>query len=491
MKRTKALILIASLVVMFSCGGRSKDAEKTVINMEISGVAARSMEAAAEVYTYYLVLQVTGPDLRPPLVFINRNYILGSDWFVDVPNGVGRTFNLIIYELRQGPSYRGFSSLTVYRPLNGDASRTFDLTGGTINIPFPMQPDTTGRIGTNNDGQGLIKIDRDGEQVPVKACGYTLEAYLIDPALPTVELGPAEIFMGGSRDGAYLLDQVPLNKTMQLKVVRPDTGWTGISDSFVLNSETVTLPVDVPLSGWTDLTVAPAEFPVPNGEVGYLAELSTSGGWQADTGNQVNNSLGQYAAISVIGSEVDYRVNGIVIKPTGLGLYGASTIDQIIISEKCDRDSSALARAWWYRKPIVEQYVGCFPRGGFILPSPVDCQNDIPSRGPTGACIEVPGAIPLEGSEVSVFGSEFDNPASHGPRNFPELFLDHFDASGEIDTFTGAASFLQFQAPPRARGFHDFWVRNLRSNPLFPDFEGYFEKLEVWYSDTVFGGGAY
>jgi len=488
MKRGLIFILLASLVALSACGGRNQDETKTEISLEVSGDFAVNYATGGTVdqISYYLVLKVSALDINPPLVFVNPNYVLGSNWYIAVPNGYDRLFELSIYELKDGlPPSGGFDNLTAFVPIATSAQRTFNLTGGSISIPFPMEKAKTGSIGTNLAGQGIIKIARAEGNIPAKNCAYKLQAYLMDPAIPNVTMGPATINMGSaSSPGKYLLTNIPLNKTLKLKIVRTETDWSGTSDPFVLNSDTTILPVDVVLSGWDDLKIVPEEFPVPDGDVGYLNTMRTSGGWQASDGNTVSHTLkrsppmgGQslfdkakaaatdYALLILSGSTVNYEVAGYYGADKGLGLYGANTVDNISVYEKCDSSSSATTRAWWYRKPMVSYYAGCI----------------------FGICDFYMNAIPLNGGTVFIHGDDFDNPRVHGPKNLPEPFLDTFGPSGAMTPLSGSTYDFDFKAPSKTFGNHHFWVRNNRSNPLFPDFEGFFDTLDVWYSDTAPG----
>lgn len=519
-------IILAGMLVFSACGVTPRNDDRTQINIDITGdFAVNYAIVAAQPYTYYLILTVSAPDIDPPLVFVNADYQLGTDWPIEVPNGYGRVFELIIYELQSGViPVGGFSNLTTFKPLVSSGQRTFDLTGVTINIPFPMQKVQTGYIGTNLAGLGLIKIDQNGDVVPVKNCAYTLKAYLIDSEMPDTELGPTIINMAAAGNpGEYLLGGIPVNKNLKLKVVRPETGWTGISEPFVINPETplsiraaapatlntamTIIPVDVLLSGWQDLKVIPADFPVPDGDLGYMTTFRAVGGWQTADGNSVSNTLLNactppplpakkrsgimlvsptfYCALlaPLSGGTVGYEVTGYYGSYYGLGLYGANTVDEITVSENCSPDSSASAKAWWYRKPMVDRTpegfaaVESYKSGSWYYDS-----------------------IPLAGGTVFVYGYDFDNPASHAspplapaaaasPHLYPQPFLDVFGTYGLMTPISGSEYDFDFKAYSSTFGKHPFWVRNYRTNPLIPGFEGFFDSLEVWYSNTA--GGAF
>ena len=144
-----------------------------------------------------------------------------------MPNGDQRTFELFLYAQGTGGSPNAFD-IVFYAPDSLPSVRTFDLNGTPVTVPMSMAASPTAQVGTTIISVPTGKIFMDQGPLygttAVPECGYTVQAYILDPEFPGVQVGPANIYMPefpAYGDGSYLLTNVPGNRPLRLRIVRP------------------------------------------------------------------------------------------------------------------------------------------------------------------------------------------------------------------------------------------------------------------------------
>jgi len=464
MKRAILFGIILSLLVIGACAGGNDSEEgksevKVILKGDFTGSNQAGLEQSAQSlsFIYHLILTVSASDLDPPLVFVNENYILGSDWTVYVPNGTGRVFSLILYSIPDVPAVPGWFYFDMYEPANPPAERTYDLTGSPLTINIPLRLSPIGYIGSGSPGIiGLLDpgfllsrgfkpmmMNTPSGKVEVPECPFMLQAYLIDVESGLV-LGPALIDMGsGSMPGYWYLGNVPVNRIYQLKIVRPEMGWLGYSANFILPREEYPgLILPVVLNGFKPLSIDPKNFLVRDGDSNFSQIIDIAGGWGVYS---FFHTLAFGATVVQKDSILNYKVTA---------LLGSDTVDFIDVYDNCamvglmaSRDpsseaarspSSLTSRAWWYKAPKISSYS--------------------------------PMPIYFKGIWVYIYGNYFDGLSSR-------LFLD----GKEYNLEDGATTWLYFDSPAKPKGKYNLRVLNPRSNSLFPDFQGFSDSIQVEY----------
>ena len=465
MKRAILFGIILSLLVIGACSGgndseESKSEVKVIVNGDFTGSNQAGLEQSAQSlsYIYHLVLTVSASDLDPPLVFVNENYTLGSDWTVYVPNGTARVFSLVLYSIPDVPAVPGWFYFDMYEPANPPAERTYDLTGSPLTINIPLRLSPIGYIGSGSPGIiGLLDpgfllsrgfkpmmMNTPSGKVEVPECPFMLQAYLIDVESGLV-LGPALIDMASAFvPGYWYLGNVPVNRFYQLKVLRPEMGWQGYSANFILPREEYPhLVLPVVLNGFKPLSVAPKHFPVKDGVLSFNQTIDLSGGWNG--GYSVSNVQSSAATVNQVDSKVNYQVIG----PLGDGL-----VDTVSIMDLCDGKSYS-ATAHWYKAPRISS----------VFPDPICPQGDY--------------------VDIYSTANNFDIP----PRDskWSEIVWDgtSFTPAGGDYTFS---DYLYFDAPGKPAGLYPVEVRNKRNNANLPDFHGWADSIKVEYDKLGCGG---
>jgi len=467
MKREIFYLALAGLLVCSGCGvhpgGRSDGKSEVQISFrgDFSPLVAKEgtsvkFAKVASPGSYTLFLKVTASDISPDLIFVNPDYDfeMRPDWVVLVPNGNDRTFELFMYY--NGEPATDYFDITLWTTLDPVEARTLDLNGTPVTLAINIgaaavttQAGTTGAAAPD----GLITIDQGGAYpVPLPECGYTLSVFLTDTEFPGIEFGPAFVLMDSTAgDGHYLIGGIPADRTYRIRMERQQMGWGGAS-SAVLFAPAQINAVNVTLSGWQNFSATPLNFLVADGDTQAAPiSLKVQGGWAArDIFHSLSLSAPGAAAIlpgPIVqpGATVLYKVTGTV---------GSDTVDNFTISDNCGTPPLvANPKAWWYRAPKIDS----------VSPDPIWTQ------GWTGVYI------------YSVGGS-FDALARDG--KWAEISLDGtgMTTQGGDTTF---GNYIYFDSPIKSSGMHTITVRNARSNPIFPGFQGFIDSLQVQYSDTV------
>ncbi len=476
MKRAIFCGIIICLIVMSGCsGGKSEDGKsevKVVFSQDLASYPDRAGvdQSGQELHSSYdLVLTVSGSDLNSPLVFVNENYQMGSEWTVYVPNGNGRVFDLIVYVIPDIPAGTGYFYLDMYRPSNPEAERTYNLNGSPLSISIPLERAPVGYVGSGSGSPASTPIkgtaaaagfqpmlmNTGGGRVAVPQCPFTLQAYLIDVAAG-LTFGPALIDMSGAgMPGYWSLGNVPVGRNYQLKIGRPEMGWSGLSGIFMLPDEDLASRVlAVVLNGFKSLSIEPKNFLVKDGDTTFTQQIRASGGWGVYS---FYTSLMYGATIVAKNNDAIYRVTGILYSDTvdNINIYDDCAMGAGLTvrpSEAARSQSSLNSRAWWYKAPKIGSY----------YPIPINFMG---------------------GDYVSIYGDNFDGTYSPGPLGPSQLFLD----GTEYDLQYGSTYFLEFISPAKPKGEYPLRVLNPRNNSLFPDFKGFSDQIQVEYGE----GGAW
>gem|GEM_PF-1948787 len=478
MKRILFYGLILSVIILNACSGEKRDDGSTEVKIIMNGEFNRvpeginKSEQKVSQYTYNLLLKITAPDLSEPLIFLNPDYQPGTQWTVLVPNGTARTFELIEYTVFDSISYNYFN-FSMYIPSNPPEERTYDLTGSPIDVAIPLTYSETGYLSSGSGGgwllgmppakspgisvssaityPGLIMKTPSGDVYVPNCYGIVLRAFLVDPEFPGLVLGPALLDMETPRfPGEYSLGGIPVNRTYQVIVTNPESGWQGSSDFFTLpNQPSSELHRSIILTGYQPLEIVPNNFPVKDGDTTFKQTLDIKGGWIKGYFSIWNDQF-SYGSVSwgdTHRTKIDYYAS-----PGGLGDGGT---DIVHVEDSCDY-SQATAKAWWYKAPKISS----------ISPDPI---------------------CPDGGDIIYIYSTDFNFDIITYDSIYSEIFLD----GTYYHTLGGDRSgidYIWFNAPRKPAGFYTLKVRNKRTNPKLPNFEGWADSIRVEYNKSGCGG---
>ena len=360
MKKIMLFGFIVSLFTVSACGIHPRTDGKTGVKIMIDGNFGTA-SSDQDVYTgeqmfsgstvLYLSLRVTGSDISPDLIYENLGYILGSEWIVLVPNGTARTFELQLYTYNTDPADAtpNVFPIELYKQTQ---PLTYDLNGSAITLPVTMAKASTTSVGTVQDGStlvGRLYVDKDGGTLLPQNCITNLEAYLADPLYPGMYLGPvpATILTGGTDlGGEYLISGIPADRTIQLAFYNPNTGWSGISDSFSIVYGTTVYgvlvagppyPVEVVLKGWQPFSIQPADILIADSDSAWghpygAGIVNAIGGWGNWGSGSFFSQMWSMGNASIMGSTV-VAPNAIVYK--SINAYGTDVIDNVTVTYQC------------------------------------------------------------------------------------------------------------------------------------------------------------
>jgi len=410
----------------------------------------------------YLMLKVTAPELDTPLTYFNLDYQPDQDWTILVPNGKKRTFEVLMY-MAFPYSYQDFPAY-FYRPANPPSLRTYDLVGTPIVIEMPLEEPISGVIGSDTaNSQGLLQMELpSGTTEPLfTSCSYAststesfyLEIYFRDLEFNNLRLGPSIYAFPVSpapTPGAYTIYNVPFGRTYVIEVEHKALGWYGASAPFVLPADTsgTPYPVDVIIRGFKPLNLGKTDPP---------ALLVKNGDTVAEYPFQIKAGWGAYSFSSAFLSSGDASIFPIMPERAKYAYYPNTTlmadnVDNILITDLCD-GSTLTIQAYWYLAPKID-------------PMPMGVDPPVLSTRP--------GCYPLQ---VYVYGSGFD-------MNNALVLID--GSSAGITNLNRMDYVIDFElASPKSEGYHKLKVINPRSNPLFPDFKGFSDQVDILFEDTV------
>ena len=448
MKKILGLVFLGFLALS-ACGIEPRDDGKTAVKVMLNGeLEERTQEglatSAQEVKgpQFALLVKVTAPDISYSLNYLNPHYEPGATWEILVPNGKERTFDFLMYYI-YGVDYGSLwaSLFQVDLLSSSTVDRTFDLLGTPITISLEL---TDWQAGTGGI-EGLLQMTRTSGGEPyytsLPICSYSVEAYLLDSEFGTLEL-PVIIDMSSAPSpGYYSITNVPRQRSYQLLIEREAMAWRGTSNSFVLDSATASVNVD--LTGWQNMSLSPDKFLVKDensGEGSLLAgTLRILGGWGAyNIWSELSNLEVTY--FDQYGNTIDYYRGS-------SSPYGSDTVDTIYVVN-CDGSDTVTSQAYWFPAPYISSV------------SPGESWNPINT---------------YYGSQtVYVYGSNFDPPAT------VKLYLD----GDERTVGGGGPNDLYFVAPSKPDGSYELRVVNPRTTPEFPSFRGWYDTYTVWYSTT-------
>ena len=465
---TFGLALSLGLIILNSCGPLAHPEGKTQVKILLNTeelLSASNFHQSKQVVVgeepkIYLMLKVTAPDLDPPLTYFNLNYQPGQDWTIFVPNGKKRTFEVLMY-MMEPYSSQDFPAY-FYRPATPPSLRTYDLEGKPLVIEMTLEEPISGVIGSDIvNSQGLLQMELpSGTTEPLfTSCSYAstsmesfyLEIYFRDLEFNNLRLGPIiySFPVSSPSPGTYRIDGVPLGRTYVIEVEHKALGWYGASAPFVLPADTseTPYPVDVVIRGFKPLNLGNTDPPallVRNGDTaGYPFQIKA--GWGAYSFSSGFLSSGNASIFPIMPERAKYAYY-----PNTTLM--ADSVDKILITDLCN-GSNLTIPAHWYLAPKIS-YV------------------DPPVLSIRPECYP-----PQFIYTITISGSGFDP-------NTVSVLIDGSNAG--INITYSDYNYIDFElASPKSEGYHKLKVINLRSDPLFPDFKGFSDQVDILFEDTV------
>ena len=459
---TFGLVLSLGLIILNSCGPLAHPEGETEVKILLNTeelLSTSNFHQSKQVVVgkepkIYLMLKVTAPELDTPLTYFNLDYQPDQDWTILVPNGKKRTFEVLMY-MAFPYSYQDFPAY-FYRPANPPSLRTYDLVGTPIVIEMPLEEyPYLGEIGSDVvNGKGFLKMEMpsSGNLQPVPNCDNYVEIYFRDIEFNNLRLGPTlyQFYSDtAAPNGAYYIDYVPQGRPYVLEVEQQALGWYGASAPFVLPADTsaTPYPVDVILRGFKPLNLGKTDPPallVKNGDTAEYP-FQIKAGWGAYSFSSGFLSSGNASIFPIMPERAKYAYY-----PNTTLM--ADSVDKILITDLCN-GSNLTIPAHWYLAPKIS-YV------------------DPPVLSIRPECYP-----PQFIYTITISGSGFDP-------NTVSVLIDGSNAG--INITYSDYNYIDFElASPKSEGYHKLKVINLRSDPLFPDFKGFSDQVDILFEDTV------